>query len=587
MSELNFIQRAAARVLKGVIAKQRRLSNARHSRLVADWRAQLITIDSDVKQDIRALIARTRDLARNDSIVERASLITANGVVGPDGVRVQNKYRTDAGYDRATNNLVESSVRDFFARPDITGRHSMIDLLRLTVRHLVVDGNFFWQIRRDRKFKHGIGVQAWDITRLALEKNEIRNDGTEIRMGVELDSDRRPVAYWRYKRNPYDSRWGGQSGSISAEAERIPAEDVIHFAHIVEAEQTLGIPMLTQGVLKLRMHGMYEEAAIVQARMAAQCGAVIETTVPEDSNEYADIGAPQIEFQTGMIAELPPGKSMKPLQFSGGVERYESVGNRLLRTIAGGLGLSYASLANDPSGLNLAVIKQVMSEEREHYKALQTYIINTGLRRLMPEWAAMASLTKALKISAAEVDDKVVLEYFPRRWSTLDPQGDANAFVTLINNALMTRETAVRLLGYETDWESVADGLTIEQQEIDEKSIPIISVSGQQLNATDENGNVIPNSSKSADSAKPAAAPATTEEAAKTGDVQATAMNGAQVQALASLVAQVAAGQMPADSAKAVAAAAFPLLTAEEINAIFAPLAKFEPSRPAEQKAAA
>ena len=586
MSELNFIQRGAARVLKAVIGHQRRLNNARHSRLVADWRAQLITIDSDVKQDIRALIARTRDLARNDSIVERASLITANGVVGPDGVRVQNKYRTADGYDRATNNLVEGSVRDFFASVDVTGRHSMIDLLRLTLRHLVTDGNFFWQIKRDRKYRHGIAVQAWDITRLALEKNEIRNDGTEIRMGVELDADKRPVAFWRYKRNPYDSRsatWG-QAGVINAEAERIPAEDVIHFAHIVESEQTLGIPMLTQGVLKLRMHGMYEEASIVQARMAAQCGAVIETTVPEDNNEYTDLGAPQIEFQTGMIAELPPGKSMKPLQFSGGVERYESVGNRLLRTIAGGLGLSYASLANDPSGLNLAVIKQVMSEEREHYKALQTYIINTGLRRLMPAWAAMASLTKALKISAAEVDEKVVLEYFPRRWSTLDPQGDANAFVTLINNALMTRETAVRLLGYDTDFESVVDGLADETVLIKDNSVPIISVSGQQLNATDENGNVIPNSGKSS---APAAPAKSNEDAAKAGDVQATAMNGAQVQALASLVAQVAAGQMPADSAKAVAAAAFPLLSEKEISAIFAPLAKFEPSRPSETQHAA
>lgn len=575
MSDLNFIQRGAARVLKAVIGRQRRLDNARHSRLVADWRAQLITIDSDVKQDIRALIARTRDLARNDSIVERASLITANGVVGPDGVRVQNKYRTDAGYDRTTNNLVESSVRDFFSRPDITGRHSMIDLLRLTVRHLVVDGNFFWQIKRDRKYKHGIAVQAWDITRLALEKNEVRNDGTEIRMGVEMDADKRPVAYWRYKRNPYDSRWGGQTGSINAEAERIPAEDVIHFAHIVEAEQTLGIPMLAQGVLKLRMHGMYEEAAIVQARMAAQCGAVIETTVPEDNNEYADIGAPQIEFQTGMIAELPPGKSMKPLQFSGGVERYESVGNRLLRTIAGGLGLSYASLANDPSGLNLAVIKQVMSEEREHYKALQTYIINTGLRRLMPAWAAMASLTKALKISAAEVDEKVVLEYFPRRWSTLDPQGDANAFVTLINNGLMTRETAIRLLGYDTDFESVIDGLSDENTLIQDNGVTIITVSGQPLTpVTDEDGKPAP----AKNGTEKATQVNTTEEAAKAGDVQ--------VQALASLVAQVAAGQMPADSAKAVAAAAFPLLSEKEISAIFAPLAKFEPSRPAEPKAA-
>jgi lambda family phage portal protein len=478
---LNLFQRMAARVLKAAIGQQRRLNSARYSRLVADWQTQLITLDSSASYgDLRKTIERTRDLMQSDSLVERACLLAANGVVGPDGIKVQNKYRSDAGFDRVTNRSVETAAEDFFLRPDVTGRHTMIDVLRLTVRHLVIDGNFFWTLKRDRKFRHGLAIQIWDITRLALEKNEVLPDGSEIRMGVEMDSDKRPVAYWRYKTNPYDTRsaaWG--AGPKSAEAERIPAEDVIHFAHIIEAEQTLGIPMLTQGVLKLRMHGMYEEAAIVQARMAAQCGAVIETTVPAEDNPYAEAAAPVIKFETGMIAELPPGKSMKPMQFSGGIERYENVGNRLLRTIAGGLGISFASLANDPTGLNLAVIKQVFAEEREHYKTLQTYIINTGLRRLMPAWAAMSVLAKQLRVPAADVDEKLVLAYLPRRWSSLDPQGDVNAYVTAINNALMDPETAIRLLGYDPDLECVVEGIKARNEMIKTAGVTIFTVSGQ------------------------------------------------------------------------------------------------------------
>ncbi len=495
-SKLNFVQRFAARVMRPVVARQRRLAAARHSNLVADWKTALITIDSEVRQDLRKLIERTRDLARNDSMVERACLLMANGVVGPDGVRVQNKYRTKDGFDRETNRIVEVAIDDFFSKPEVTGRHSMIDVLRLTVRHLVVDGNAFWTIKRDRKYKHGIAVQLWDITRLAMEKNEIRSDGTEVRMGVEMDSDKRPIAYWRYKHNPYDSRsaaWG-TAGTTNAEAERIPAEDVIHFAHLSEADQTLGLPMLTQGVLKLRMLGMYEEAAIVQARMAAQCGAVIETTVPEDSTQYTDIAAPAINWEAGMMLEPPPGKTVKPFQLSSGVERFGEVVKQLVRNFAGGMGFSGSTLGNNPEGLNLALIKWVTAEEREHIKGLQTYIINTGLKPLLDAWAAMATLVKTLKVSAAEVDTKFVPAFFPRRWSSLDPQGDINAFVTAMNNGVMDPETAVRLLGNDMDLESCVEGLRIRKDLMKAAGVEIFTVSGQaatggQNNAPGTSGN--------------------------------------------------------------------------------------------------
>jgi HK97 family phage portal protein len=71
-------------------------------------------------------------------------------------------------------------------------------------------------------------------------------------------------------------------------------------------------------------------------------------------------------------------------------------------------------------------------------------------------------------------------------------------------------------------------------------------------------------------------------EAAAAGDVQATALNGAQIQALAGIIKQVADGELPLDSAKALAASAFPLIPAEEIEKIFAPLANFTPAQPAE-----
>ncbi|MCY2962745.1 MAG: phage portal protein [Planctomycetota bacterium] len=76
-------------------------------------------------------------------------------------------------------------------------------------------------------------------------------------------------------------------------------------------------------------------------------------------------------------------------------------------------------------------------------------------------------------------------------------------------------------------------------------------------------------------SGDPAPSPATPVDPA--ADVQAQALNGAQVQSLAEIIAQVTAGAMPLETARAMIAASFPLLTVVQIAAIVDPLTDFEP----------
>jgi hypothetical protein len=59
--------------------------------------------------------------------------------------------------------------------------------------------------------------------------------------------------------------------------------------------------------------------------------------------------------------------------------------------------------------------------------------------------------------------------------------------------------------------------------------------------------------------------------------VQDTALNGAQVQALAELASQVALGQLPLGTARAIARAAFPAVSDQTLDSIFKPLATFTP----------
>ena len=76
--------------------------------------------------------------------------------------------------------------------------------------------------------------------------------------------------------------------------------------------------------------------------------------------------------------------------------------------------------------------------------------------------------------------------------------------------------------------------------------------------------------------AVPIATPATTEVgtaeqagAAASGEIQSTALNGAQVTALVELAAKVQLGELPKESAKAVAKAAFPLISDKILSDLF------------------
>jgi hypothetical protein len=63
-------------------------------------------------------------------------------------------------------------------------------------------------------------------------------------------------------------------------------------------------------------------------------------------------------------------------------------------------------------------------------------------------------------------------------------------------------------------------------------------------------------------------------------NVQAQAMNGAQVTSLQGLIVAAASGEIPAETARAAIMAAFPLLDPAQVDAMINPLASFEPATP-------
>lgn len=106
---------------------------------------------------------------------------------------------------------------------------------------------------------------------------------------------------------------------------------------------------------------------------------------------------------------------------------------------------------------------------------------------------------------------------------------------------------------------------TVDVDDAAEPEAPTVDVEPPGDMATEPTGEANPTAAAAAQSAT---------------NVAATALNGAQVQALASLATQVATGQLPAATARAIAGAAFPTVDAAVLDSVFDPLDTFTPEPP-------
>ena len=68
----------------------------------------------------------------------------------------------------------------------------------------------------------------------------------------------------------------------------------------------------------------------------------------------------------------------------------------MLRSVASGCGISYESVSKDFSKTNYSSSRLSLLEDRNHYRSLQTYLIENFHSRVFDAWLEMATLSGAL-----------------------------------------------------------------------------------------------------------------------------------------------------------------------------------------------
>ena len=435
-------------IFKRTKAKPRRRNYAAAStgRLFADFAGSNRSADSEVRWALRQVRNRSRDLERNNEYFRRYLQLLRVNVVGEGGFKLQLKGRNpDGSLDRAGNNIIEGAWNEFsrMGGPTVDGKMSMVDALNHVITGVARDGEVFALIVKGQFLRHGIALQFIEPDRIDEEKNEKLPNGNDVRMGVELDATtRRPVAYHMltYHTGDYDYT----TFSKAEKYRRIPADQMMHIYRPERAGQTRGMPWSSAAITSLKMLHGYREAELIAARTGAAKMGFFTSPAGDgftaDGFDDADNSVPIYDAEAGTFHQLPAGVDFKAFDPSHPTSAFADFEKSILRGIAGGLGVSYTSLANDLEGTSYSSIRQGALEERDFYRTLHRFVIDHFVDPLFRTWFDHVMDNNFIPISGQGKFEKFTngMMWRGRGFQWVDPLKEMNAAVVGLQNGILS-----------------------------------------------------------------------------------------------------------------------------------------------------
>jgi len=402
-----------------------RYAGGAHSRIVAQWFAEIQDPNEELRHSLLELRARSRQLVRDNGEAEGLLKDFESDIVGAHGARLQFRARTPRGLPRdLLNDRIESawlrwSKRD---RCTVAGYESFPALQRLMMRTVIQDGEFLALRVRDPRLPFGYALQPIDADQLdeTYHRAAFGSD-LQIVMGVEVDRHGRPVAYHLWDRHP------SLSGRVR---QRVPAADVLHVFKRIRPGQVRGVPWFAPALVTWKLGDRYTEAELYQSLLAAAQGGFFVNKDGGFDMPIGENGKPVplvMEAVPGQATALPAGYEFQAWQPTHPTANYVGFMKAVKRVIARAFGRSYASLTGDLSDVNFSSMRTDRVREIEQNKVhQQDTLVEQFCDVVFADWVQMASVTGAL---GAVTDDTETLRSFAtwmcKGWPWIDPVKDA------------------------------------------------------------------------------------------------------------------------------------------------------------------
>jgi lambda family phage portal protein len=454
-------------------AMTRMYANAVPTRLNQGFPSFNTSADAELVTSLRNLRSRSRQLVRDAAYAKNAKRVITNNVIGT-GIKLQALVQnTRGGLSTRINDAIEEAWRDWSIAENCHtgGEVHFHDIERMMMGQVFETGEIFIRIHR-RAFGRSAVPLALEIIEPErvvdgyAQPSQVAANG-QIRMGIEVDAFRRPIAYWVRDLHPGDVRLNVER---TDRAERVPAADMFHLRIIDRWPQTRGEPWLHAVAGKLADMSGYSEAEIIAARGAANYLGVIETAEdPESLGQKTEDGNIEMGLQPGTFMRTMPGEKASFLTPNRPNSAMDPFMRFMLREIAAGAGVSYESLSGDHSQSNYNGARTAALSERDVWKTLQAWFIRSFRARFHLEWMTAAVLAGAIP----EIDKTqygVDMKRFnaaimrPRGWSWIDPTKEVAAYKEAVKAGFTT---VGAVIAQTSGGEDLEDVMTTRRDELE------------------------------------------------------------------------------------------------------------------------
>lgn len=402
---------------------RRRFDAAKISRLLNDWVLTSSSLDKDISSDLSILRARSRDLCMNNDYGRRFMWLLKSNVVGPNGIRLQPQIKSADGQrdDTSANDRISTAWKDWCRKENctVTKKLSFKDILELFVQGVARDGEILFRSADGFQNPYSFALQLFEPDYLDHTFTDPRR---HIKMGVELNEWKQPVAYHLLKGHPGEDHYQ----SIGGKYQRIDAAKICHEFIFERCEQTRGVPWTATALKRLYMLGHYEQSELVASRVgAAKMGFFTrESGFDYQYDDKDEQGNLIDEVSPGQLKELPIGYDFKKFDIDHPNNSFDMFVKSILRGAASGLNISYISLANDLKETSYASGRQGLLEERNFYMLLQGWMVEHICQPVYEAWLPWAIASGLLRLPIRDLERWKNVVWQGRRWSWIDPKND-------------------------------------------------------------------------------------------------------------------------------------------------------------------
>lgn len=451
--KIGFVHRSEIRRTMPPRIARRDFSGADQGRLFADWNPSNSSINDKIQKGLVTMRRRSRDICESNEWAINFIGRCKTNIVGPNGIPFKSRAENpDGSFDKGANSLIEEAWLDWCKKKNcsVDKKLSFTDVLHLLVETEPKDGEFFTRVTRsfpNNEYKFALQIIEADCVD-ELYHAKLNNGGT-IRMGVERNEWKEPVAYWVRKENPND-----MMGIVGAQLqrERIVAKtssgtaNIIHKFITTAPNQVRGFPWFAGALESMHMLAAYDEASVVAARTgAAKAG--YWKPLPDASGQYPatedERGNLTQEVSPGQVDIGEPGYEYVGIDPTYPHEQYPAFTKAQLRRIASALRVAYPGLANDLEGVNYSSIRAGMLDEREIWKLYQFNIKQDFCEVVFEAWLEWMLMTQRLNLPLSKLDKFNAPKFICRGWGWVDPEKDVNASILSVKNGFTSRSKIV------------------------------------------------------------------------------------------------------------------------------------------------